>query len=116
MGKTLKDILKKIKLEEGMKKNMMKNSYEPLKNKKWLFPETGKAGFHYDDVSNAVIGLKKELINSYSGLHLEELTTYVEKWFPDIEEEKQTPRIKQPITEETIQITTEKQMKILSFS
>lgn len=61
-----------------------KNSFEPLDNKDWLFPETGKAGFHYDDVSNAVAGLKEDLRKSYIGLHKEELIARIEKWFPDV--------------------------------
>ena len=42
----------------------MNTMHSPLKNKNWLFTETGKEGFHYDDVSNAVVGLKKDLIES----------------------------------------------------
>ena len=44
----------------------MNTMHSPLKNKNWLFTETGKEGFHYDDVSNAVVGLKKDLIESYT--------------------------------------------------
>jgi hypothetical protein len=63
-----------------------KNGFEPLHNKDWLFPETGKAGFHYDDVSNAVTGLIEELRKSHMDLHRKELITRVKKWFPDITE------------------------------
>lgn len=38
---------------------MNNTMHTPLKNKNWLFPESGKEGFHYDDVNNAVSGLKK---------------------------------------------------------
>jgi hypothetical protein len=65
---------------------MSDNMHTPLKNKKWLFPETGKAGFHYDDVSSAVVGLKSDLQRNYSGLNERELISEVEKWFPDITE------------------------------
>ena len=67
---------------ELVKENeIRKNGFEPLDNKEWLFPETGKAGFHYDDVSNAVAGLKEDLRNY---LYDEELVARVEKWFPDV--------------------------------
>ncbi len=55
----------------------------PLKNKRWLFPETGKAGFHYEDVSRAVKGLQRDLHQAYAGAHEEELLSWVKKWFPD---------------------------------
>lgn len=65
---------------------------EPLKNKKWLFPETGKGGFHFDDVTVAIHGLKCDIRASCRGVHEEELVALVEKWFPDVaskDEEKQ---------------------------
>ena len=94
-----------------------KLNYKPLKNKKWLFPETGKAGFHYDDVTSAVAGLKKDLRNSYAGLHEEELITWVEKWFPDATEEDQVSRMKQPNAKREMTPTPEgKQLKIVAFS
>ncbi len=71
----------------------------PLKNKKWLFPETGKAGFHFADVSGAVAGLKQDLKRSYTGLHEEELISWVEKWFPDATEQEQGTRMKRQNTE-----------------
>lgn len=92
----------------------MKNKYEPLKNKKWLFPETGKAGFHYDDIINAVNGLKQDLRESYAGLHEEELVTQVEKWFPDTIEQKKTTLID---NQETRKATAEEeQLTITAFS
>jgi hypothetical protein len=63
---------------------MSKTIYQPLKNKNWLFPETGKEGFHYDDVSKAVTGLKKELKKFHTNLPDTKLEILVEKWFPDI--------------------------------
>ena len=53
--------------------------FTPLKNKKWLFPETGRGGFHYKDVSYAVIGLKKDLINSYPKNQKDEIISCIEK-------------------------------------
>jgi hypothetical protein len=61
----------------------------PLRNKNWLFTETGKEGFHYDDVSDAVIGLKKELEESHVNLPETKLVALVEKWFPDVTEREQ---------------------------
>ena len=71
------------KMELVKENEIRKNGFEPLDNKEWLFPETGKAGFHYDDVSNAVAGLKEDLRNY---LFDEELVARVEKWFPDVVE------------------------------
>lgn len=73
-------------MELDKEDEIKKNSYEPLHNKDWLFPETGKAGFHYNDVSNAVAGLIEELRKSHMNLYGEELVAWVEKWFPDITE------------------------------
>jgi len=102
------------KTNKEMKNN---NNFEPLKNKKWLFPETGKAGFHYDDVNNAVAGLKQDLKKAYTGLHEQELITWVEKWFPDATEREQVSRMKHPDAEkEPTYIAEEKQLKILAFS
>ena len=69
--------------------DIRKNNLEPLANKDWLFPETGKAGFHYDDVSNAVIGLIEELRKIYH--NEEEIVNRIEKWFPDITKRRQYP-------------------------
>ena len=74
------------KIELYKEDEIRKNNFKPLKNKDWLFPATGKAGFHYDDVSNAVIGLLDDLRKSYIDLDEEELVARVEKWFPDITE------------------------------
>jgi hypothetical protein len=63
----------------------------PLRNKNWLFTETGKEGFHYDDVSDAVTGLKKELEESHANLPETKLVALVEKWFPDVTEREQVP-------------------------
>jgi hypothetical protein len=67
-------------------KEFRKNGFEPLQNKDWLFPETGKAGFHYEDVSKAVTGLIHNLRNSHMDLKGKELINWIEKWFPDITE------------------------------
>lgn len=67
----------------------------PLKNKNWLFTETGKEGFHYDDVSNAVIGLKKDLIESDTDVSVNKFVSLVEKWFPDITEREQISWMRQ---------------------
>jgi len=74
---------------------MSNTMYTPLKNKNWLFTETGKEGFHYDDVSNAVSGLKKDFIESYRGLQEEKFLSLVEKWFPDVTEREQVSWMKQ---------------------
>lgn len=68
---------------------MNNTMHTPLKNKNWLFPESGKEGFHYDDVNNAVSGLKKDLIKTYRELNEEKLVTLFEQWFPDITEREQ---------------------------
>ncbi len=73
-------------MELEREKEIEKNSFEPLQNKDWLFPETGKAGFHYDDVSKAVTGLINELRKTHMDLYEDELITWVKKWFPDITE------------------------------
>ena len=70
---------------------------EPLKNKKWLFPETGKGGFHFDDVTYAVSGITQNIRKKYTGLPEKELVALVEKWFPDVaskDEEKQLTVLK----------------------
>jgi len=74
---------------------MSNNRYTPLKNKNWLFPETGKEGFHYDDVSNAVVGLKKDLIEPYTDVSVKKFVSLVEKWFPDITEREMISWMKQ---------------------
>jgi hypothetical protein len=74
---------------------MSKNTYIPLKNKNWLFPETGKEGFHFKDVSNAVVGLKKDLMESYTDASVKKFVSLVEKWFPDITEREQNFWMKQ---------------------
>ena len=66
----------------------MNTMHSPLKNKNWLFTETGKEGFHYDDVSNAVVGLKKDVIESDTDVSVEKFVSLVEKWFPDITERR----------------------------
>ena len=58
--------------------------FTPLKNKKWLFPETGRGGFHYKDVSYAVTGLKMDLINNYPEKQKDDIISWIEKWFPDV--------------------------------
>ena len=65
----------------------MKKKLKPLKNKSWLFTETGKTGFHYDDASNAIEGMKYDLQHNYSRLNKRELLSQLEKWFPDVIEE-----------------------------
>ena len=90
----------------------------PLKNKKWLFPETGKAGFHFADVSGAVAGLKQDLKSSYMGLHEEELISWVEKWFPDATEQEQRTQTKHQNTEQeavTHKTEEDKQLTIAVF-
>jgi len=57
-------------------------------NKNWLFPETGKEGFHYDDDSNVVTGLKKSY-ESLTDVSVKKFVSLVEKWFPDITEREQ---------------------------
>jgi len=94
------------------------NRFTPLKNKKWLFPETGKAGFHFADVSGAVAGLKQDLKRSYMGLHEEELISWVEKWFPDVTEQEQKTRMKCQNTEReaiTHRMEEDKQLTITVF-
>jgi len=92
---------------------MSDNIYKPLKNKKWLFPETGKAGFHYDDINNAVTGLKKDLRKSNGGLHKKELLALVEKWFPDVTERKQYFWLKLSKTQRKTMSYDEKQLEIV---
>jgi len=58
--------------------------FMPLENKKWLFPETGRSGFHYEDVSCAVAGLKMDIINNYPEKQKDEIISWIEKWFPDV--------------------------------
>lgn len=97
---------------------MSNNVCTPLKNKKWLFPETGKAGFHFADVSGAVAGLKQDLKRSYTGLHEEELISWVEKWFPDATEQEQRTRMKRQNTEQeavTHKMEEDKQLTIAVF-
>jgi len=94
----------------------MNNMYTPLKNKNWLFPETGKEGFHYDDVSNAVSGLKKDFIESYKGLQEEKFVALVEKWFPDITEREQVSWMKQSHTHrKTVSQQKEEQLEIARY-
>jgi hypothetical protein len=76
----------------------MNSMYAPLKNKNWLFTETGKEGFHYDDVSNAVVGLEKDLIESHTDASVKKFVSLVEKWFPDITEREQISWMKQSHT------------------
>jgi hypothetical protein len=92
---------------------MSDNMHMPLKNKKWLFPETGKAGFHYDDINNAVTGLKKDLRKSYRDLQEEELLALVEKWFPDVSERKQFSWMRHSRTERKTILYDEKQLEIV---
>ena len=73
----------------------MNTMHSPLKNKNWLFTETGKEGFFYEDVSNAVVGLKKELIESYTDVSVKKFVSLVEKWFPDITQREQVFCMKQ---------------------
>jgi hypothetical protein len=91
--------------------------YTPLKNKMWLFTETGKAGFHYDDVSNAVTGLKKEVKESHTHLSEKKLVDLVEKWFPDIIEREQIFWMEQPrAPKKTISMHQEGQSEIIEYS
>jgi hypothetical protein len=92
---------------------MNDNIHTPLKNKKWLFPETGRAGFHYDDINNAVTGLKKDLRESYRDLYEEELLALVEKWFPDVTEREQFSWMRQPRTQRKTMTYDEKQLEIV---
>jgi len=92
---------------------MSDNIHTPLKNKKWLFPETGKAGFHYDDINNAVTGLKKDLRKFYRGLHEEELLTLVEKWFPDVIERREFSWMEDSRTQRKTMLYDEKQLEIV---
>lgn len=62
----------------------------PLENKKWLFPETGQGGFHYNDVKSAVAGLEIELMKNYSGENKDQILRLVERWFPDVSSELKT--------------------------
>jgi hypothetical protein len=62
----------------------------PLENKKWLFPETGQGGFHYNDVKNAVAGLEIELMKNYNGKNKDQILQLVERWFPDVSRELKT--------------------------
>lgn len=62
----------------------------PLENKKWLFPETGQGGFHYNDVKNAVAGLEIELMKNYDGENKDQILQLVERWFPDVSSELKT--------------------------
>jgi len=76
--------------------DMMKGKIEkiePLENKKWLFPETGKGGFHYNDVESAVAGLQIDLLKNYNG-NKKELIRLVERWFPDVSKDKKTQLFK----------------------
>jgi len=94
----------------------MNNMYTPLKNKNWLFPETGKEGFHYDDVSNAVVGLKKDLIESYTDVSVKKFVSLVEKWFPDITEREQNSWMKQsPAHEKTGPLQKEEHLEIARY-
>lgn len=94
----------------------MNNMYTPLKNKNWLFTETGKEGFHYDDVSNAVVGLKKDLIESYTDVSVKKFVSLVEKWFPDITEREQNSWMKQsPAHEKTGPLQKEEHLEIARY-
>lgn len=94
----------------------MNNMYAPLKNKNWLFTETGKEGFHYDDVSNAVVGLKKDLIESYTDVSVKKFVSLVEKWFPDITEREQVSWMKQShIHRKTVALQKEVQLESLGI-
>jgi hypothetical protein len=70
---------------------MKKNKLKPLKNKNWLFPETGKEGFHYEDVFSAVAGFKNELQRKYAGSNEREIIIAIEKWFADVVDEDTYP-------------------------
>ena len=63
---------------------------DPLDNKKWLFPETGQGGFHYNDVKSAVAGLQIELLKKYNGKNKKELLKLIERWFPDVSRDIKT--------------------------
>ena len=94
----------------------MNNMYVPLKNKNWLFTETGKEGFHYDDVNNAVVGLKKDLIESYTDVSVKKFVSLVEKWFPDITEREQISWMKQSHTQKkTVSQQKEEQLEIARY-
>ncbi len=71
-------------MELNKEVEIRKNSFEPLYNKDWLFPETGKAGFHYNDVNSAVKGLLQDLQKYHINPSGEDFITWIEKWFPDI--------------------------------
>lgn len=104
-------------MELDKENEMRKNSFKPLKNKKWLFPETGKAGFHYDDVSNAVAGLKKDLMMSDIGLHEEKFIARIEKWFSDVAEREPVSQMKRPeVKKKTASIYEGEQLKIVAYS
>lgn len=105
-------------MDDKMGKNLTGvMEFEPLKNKKWLFPETGKAGFHYNDISSAITGLKKDIKGSYAGLHEEELIALVEKWFPDVVEREQVSRMKQSEAKrEEASMCEEGQLKLVAYS
>ena len=62
----------------------------PLENKKWLFPETGQGGFHYNDVKNAVAGLEIELMKNYNGENKDQILRLIESWFPDVSRDLKT--------------------------
>jgi len=95
---------------------MSNNMYTPLKNKNWLFPETGKEGFHYDDVSNAVTGLKKELREYHTHLPETKLVALVEKWFPDITDREQVSRMNRPRTrKKTVPMQKEEHLEIVEY-
>ena len=90
--------------------------YTPLKNKNWLFTETGKEGFHYDDVSNAVSGLKKDLIESYTDVSVKKIVSLVEKWFPDVTEREQVSWMKQSHAhKKTEPLQKEEQLEIARY-
>jgi hypothetical protein len=94
----------------------MNTMHSPLKNKNWLFTETGKEGFHYDDVSNAVVGLKKDVIESYTDVSVEKFVSLVEKWFPDITDREQVSWMKQsPTQRKTVQFQKEEQLEIVRY-
>jgi hypothetical protein len=94
----------------------MNNMNAPLKNKNWLFTETGKEGFHYEDVSNAVVGLKKDLIESYNDVSVKKFVSLVEKWFPDITEREQVSWMKQsPAHEKTGPLQKEEHLEIARY-
>jgi len=95
---------------------MSNNMHTPLKNKNWLFPETGKEGFHYDDVSNAVIGLKKDLKEFRTCLPETNLIALIEKWFPDITEKEQVSWMNQPeANKKTVPMQKEEQLETAEY-